>query len=136
MREEFEQRNRKGLKKGAWGTTNDLIFIEKIVLKEAKRRRKNLAIYWVEYHKAYDFSNSKEQISHLLHMDELKLYWKTEKGLDLIMQTVRSFTYDMCMEFGIEKCTIFFLKRGIKDEICDIGLTNDLKLSLLRKSKN
>ena len=69
-------------------------------------------------------------------MDELKLYGKTDKGLDLIMQTVRIFTYNICVEFGIEKCTIFFLNRGIKNEICDIGLTNDLKISLLKKSEN
>ena len=41
-------------------------------------------------------------------MDELKLSWKTDKGLDLIMQTVRIFTYDICLEFGIKKCTILF----------------------------
>ena len=43
----------KGCKKGARGT-NDLIFIDKMVLKEAKRRRKNLAICWMDYRKAYD----------------------------------------------------------------------------------
>ena len=30
------------------------------------------------------------------------------------------------MEFGIEKCKILILKRGIKDENCDIMLPNDL----------
>ena len=43
----------KGCKKGDQNT-NDLIFINKMVLKKAKRRRKNLVICWIDYHKAYD----------------------------------------------------------------------------------
>ena len=43
----------KECKKGARGT-NNLIFIEKMVLKEAKRRRKILAMCWIDYRKAYD----------------------------------------------------------------------------------
>ena len=32
---------------------------------------------------AYDFSGSKEKINHLLFMDDLKLYSRSEKELDL-----------------------------------------------------
>ena len=67
-------------------------------------------------------------------MDELKLYGKTEKGLDLIMQTVRIFTYDMCMEFGIEKCTIFFLMRGIKD-VNTKKMKQKVKAQYLRRTR-
>ena len=31
---------------------------------------------------AYEFSGSKEKINHLLFMDDLKLYSRSEKGLD------------------------------------------------------
>ena len=31
---------------------------------------------------AYEFSESKEKINHLLFMDDLKLYSRSEKGLD------------------------------------------------------
>ena len=31
---------------------------------------------------AYEFSESKEKINHLLFMDDLKLYSQSEKGLD------------------------------------------------------
>ena len=37
---------------------------------------------------AYEFSQSKERINHLLFMDHLKLYSRNEKGLDLLAQTV------------------------------------------------
>ena len=38
---------------------------------------------------AYEFSESKEKINHLLFMDDLKLYSRCEKGLDSLVQTVR-----------------------------------------------
>ena len=82
----------------------------------------------------YEFSNSKERINHLLHMDDLKLYGKTDKGLDSLIQTVIKFSSDKYMEFGIEKGNI--LKKGIKDENCDVILPNDLKVSSLKEGEN
>ena len=48
---------------------------------------------------AYEFSESKEKINYLLFMDN-----RSEKGLDSLVQTVRVFSEDIGMEFGIEKC--------------------------------
>ena len=50
---------------------------------------------------AYEFSESKEKINHLLFMDDLKLYSQSEKGLDSLVHTVRVFSEDIGMEFGI-----------------------------------
>ena len=61
---------------------------------------------------AYQFSSTKEKINHLLFMDDLKLYAKNEKGLDSLVQTVRIFSKDIGMEFGIDKCGKLVLKRG------------------------
>ena len=83
----------------------------------------------------YEFSNSKERISHLLYMDDLKLYGKTNKGLDSLTQTVRIFSFVICMEFGIENRNILILQRG-KDENWDTILPNDLKIFLLKESEN
>ena len=69
-------------------------------------------------------------------MDDLKLYGKTDKRRDSLIQTVRIFSSDICMEFGIEKCYILILKRGIKDQNCDIMLPNDLKISSLKEDEN
>ena len=41
---------------------------------------------------AYEFSESKEKINHLLFMDDLKLYSRSEKGLNSLVQTVRVFS--------------------------------------------
>ena len=43
----------KGCRKKSRGT-GDLLYIDKMVLKEAKRRKKNLAMAWIDYRKAYD----------------------------------------------------------------------------------
>ena len=61
---------------------------------------------------AFEFSESKEKINHLLFMDDLKLYSRIEKGLDLLVQTVRVFSEDIRMEFGIEKCAMLVMEKG------------------------
>ena len=35
---------------------------------------------------AYEFSESKQKINHLLFMNDLKLYSRSEKGLDSLVQ--------------------------------------------------
>ena len=61
---------------------------------------------------AYEFSESKEKINHLLFMDDLKLYSRSEKGLDSLVQTVHVFIEDIGMEFGIEKCAMLVMEKG------------------------
>ena len=53
---------------------------------------------------AYEFSESKEKINHLLFMDDLKLHSRREKGMDSLVQTVRVFSEDIGIGFGAEKC--------------------------------
>ena len=43
----------KGCRKGSRGT-NDLVYIDRAVIKEVKSRNKNLAMAWIDYKKAYD----------------------------------------------------------------------------------
>ena len=61
---------------------------------------------------AYEFSESKEKINHLLFMDDLKLYSRSVKGLDSLVQKVRAFSEDIGMEFGIEKCAMLVMEKG------------------------
>ena len=39
-------------------------------------------------------------------------YSRREKGLDSLVQTVRVFSEDIRMEFGIEKCAMLVMKKG------------------------
>ena len=45
-------------------------------------------------------------------MDDLKLYCRSEKGLDSLVQTVCVFSEDIGMEFGIEKCAMLVMEKG------------------------
>ena len=158
----------KGCRKGS-GRTNNLLYIDRAVIKEVQSRDKNLAMSWINYKKTYDmvpnswiiecldlfgvaeniksllvnsmekwkvmlcsgncelgeveikrgisqrdslsllvfvlaliplslilrkakavyeFSKSKEKVNHLLFLDDLKLYSRSEKGLDSLVQFV------------------------------------------------
>ena len=59
----------------------------------------------------YVFKN-KTMINHLLYMDDLKLFEKTKKGMKSLRNTVRLFSEDIGMQFGVDKCAITALKRG------------------------
>ena len=60
---------------------------------------------------AYEFSESQEKINHLLFMDDLQLYNRSEKELDSLVQTVCVFIEDRGMGFGIEKCVMVVMEK-------------------------
>ena len=171
--------------------TDDLLFIDKMILREVPMRKKNLSVAWIDYKKAFDmvphswiveclgmvgvseqiklflsesmkawrvdltcnnqylgrvdikrgifqgdslspllfvlllfyyvisdksesayqFSSTKEKITLLLFIDDLKLYAKNEKGLDSLVQRLRIFSDDIGMEFRIDTCATLVLKR-------------------------
>ena len=57
-------------------------------------------------------------------MDDLKLYAKNEKDLTALVETVRIFTNDIKMEFGLDKCARQVIVRG------NIKLTDGLDLDI------
>ena len=59
----------------------------------------------------YEFRTG-EMINHLLFMDDLKLYPKSERTLDSLIQIICS--KDIGMQFGIDKCAMFVMKKGKK----------------------
>ena len=44
-------------------------------------------------------------------MDDLKLYSRSEKRLNSLVQTVCVFSEDVGMEFGIEKCAMLVMEK-------------------------
>lgn len=73
----------------------------------------------------YQTSKSATKISHLLYMDDLKLYAKSDNELESLLNTVRIFSKDICMEFGLDKCAILTLKRGKVDHTEGITLPDN-----------
>ena len=53
-----------------------------------------------------------EKINHLLFMDDLKMYGKSENGVRELLCTVEIFSQDKGMEFGIKKCGVIIMNTG------------------------
>ena len=47
-----------------------------------------------------------------MYMDDIKLFAKDEKELETLIHTVRIYSRDIGMEFGIEKCAMLVMKSG------------------------
>ena len=45
-------------------------------------------------------------------MDDLKLFAKSKKQIDLLVQTVHIFTEDIGMQVGIKTCGVLIMERG------------------------
>ena len=61
-------------------------------------------------------------------MDDLKLYSKSERVLDSLIQTVGVFNEDIGMQFGIDKCATLVMKKG-KIVKSDTELPNEKVIS-------
>jgi len=59
----------------------------------------------------YEEHTTKTKISHLLYMDGFKLIAKSEERLQKQVQIVKTFSDDIHMEFGLEKCANIAFKR-------------------------
>jgi hypothetical protein len=181
----------KGARKGSRGTKDQLL-IDKAITRDSKTHRKNLAMAWIDYQKAYDSvphswiieslklykvsttlvqfieesmklwqteltcageslgnvrikrgifqgdalspllfcialnplsellrngrqgytMKSGQTISHLLYMDDLKLYGRNQREIDSQINTVRIFSEDIGMKFGLDKCARLIINRG------------------------
>ena len=64
-------------------------------------------------------------------MDDIKLFAKNEKELETLIHTVRIYSRDIGMEFGIEKCAIFVMKSGKRQLTDGMELPNKDKIKTL-----
>ena len=60
----------------------------------------------------YGYTISNRRINHLFYMDDLKLYARDDLELEGLLQTVKSFSDDIGMEFSLDKCAKATFKRG------------------------
>ena len=84
----------------------------------------------------YQFSTNGQRINHLLYMEDLKLYSSTEKELNSLVETVRIFSKDKNLEFGIQKCAMLILKRGKSVETEAIQLQDNNFIRSLEYAEN
>ena len=62
----------------------------------------------------YKWGPSGKLINHLLFMDDIKLYGKSMRELESLVEVVRVFSKDIGMEFGLDKCAVLELKAGVR----------------------
>ena len=77
----------KGCCKGSTGTA-ELLFIDQHILNESKTRRKNLAMAWIDYKKAYDMVPQSWILLHCLKM--YKLSHEVINFIELTMKNLES----------------------------------------------
>ena len=61
---------------------------------------------------SYEWGKKEYTMNHLLFMDDLKLFSKSEEQMDTLVRNVHVFSTDIVMEFGMKKCGILTMKRG------------------------
>ena len=59
---------------------------------------------------SHEIKKGGKKINHLLFMDDLKLFAKNEYQIDNLVNTVRAFSEDIKMEFGLPKCRVLIMK--------------------------
>ena len=62
----------------------------------------------------YQFGEAKQKINHLLFMDDLKLFGANLKEVEKLCEAVQNFSRDIGMEFGMKKCAVLEMQRGVK----------------------
>jgi hypothetical protein len=68
-------------------------------------------------------SGEKNKVSHLFHMDGLKLFPRDETKLQQKMN-VKTFSDDIQMEFGLDKCATAVFKHGKLTKTQSLSLHN------------
>ena len=68
-------------------------------------------------------------------MDNIKLFAKNEKELETLIQTVRIYSQDIAMEFGIEKCDMLVMKSGKRQMTEGVELLNQVVIRTLGKKE-
>jgi len=73
--------------------------------------------------KGYQLKNGMK-VSHLLFVDDLKLYGKNQTDVKRLSDTVYEFSSDIKMEFGLSKCASLTTKHGTVQNSEGINLPN------------
>ena len=69
----------------------------------------------------YESKGKSAKINHLLFMDDLKLFGKTQDQIDSLIKAIQLFSSDIGMVFGIDKCGALIMKRGKDASRCAEG---------------
>ena len=71
-----------------------------------------------------EWGRKESKLNHLLFVDDLKLFGKSDDQIDSLVQTVFTFSEDIGMELGLKKCGVVILKEGKLVKFDGIHLPN------------
>ena len=80
---------------------------------------------------SYEWGKKEYQLNHLLLMDDLKLFSKSEEQMDKLVKTAHVFNTDIAVQFGMKKCGNLIMKIG-KNKI---RATNAWAVAVFRLSR-
>ncbi|KAF7218105.1 putative LOC107393841-like protein [Nothobranchius furzeri] len=66
-----------------------------------------------------------KKINHLFYMDDLKTYAKNDNQQEGLLQIVKLFSDDICMQFGLDKCAKATFKKGKLTSTSNIQLDQE-----------
>ena len=74
-------------------------------------------------------------MNHLMYMNDIKLFAKNEKELEILIHAVRIYSQDIGMEFGIEKCAMLVMKSGKRHMTNGMELPNHDRIRTLEEKE-
>lgn len=77
-----------------------------------------------------------EKLSHLLYMDDLKLYSSTKEHLRNQLELVSKFSETIGMEFGLDKCAVMHVKKGAIQSEQSVKLMNGTEINCLEPTES
>ena len=83
----------------------------------------------------YGYKIRTERLTHLLYMDDLKLYAKDDSELEGLLRIVKGFSYDIGIEFGLSKCAKATFKRGKLEKFDHVRLDEETMIKDLEQEK-
>ena len=83
----------------------------------------------------YKLSWSQNKINHLMYIDDIKLFAKSEKELETLIHAVRLYIQDIGMGFGKEKCAMLVMKSGKRHLTDGMELPNQDKIGTLEENE-
>ena len=83
----------------------------------------------------YGYKIAEENKNHLFYIDELKLYGKNDKELDGLLCTVKKFSDDIDMDFGLDKCGKSTFIRERLTSTSEIKLNEDASIRELNQEE-
>ena len=74
------------------------------------------------------YTMGQTRINHMFFMDDLKLFGKSERQIESLVNTVHAVSDDIGMEFGIKKCSVLIMKIGKVMTCEDTELPNGMTM--------